>query len=35
MINILIMDDGTEKVSRIQSVLTGMCMVPSKKLHVL
>lgn len=34
MINILIMDDGTEKVSRIQSVLTGMCMVPSKNIEV-
>lgn len=34
MINILIMDDGTEKVNRIQSVLTGMCMVPSKNIEV-
>ena len=34
MINILIMDDGTEKVSRIKSVLTGMCMVPIENIDV-
>ena len=34
MINILIMDDGTEKVSRIQSVLTGMCMVPPETIDI-
>ena len=27
MIRILIMDDDTEKTTRIKSVLTGMCMV--------
>lgn len=34
MINILIMDDGAEKVSRIKSVLTGMCMVPDENVAV-
>ena len=34
MINILIMDDGAEKVSRIKSVLTGMCMVPIENVDV-
>lgn len=34
MINILIMDDGTEKVSRIQSVLIGMCMVPPENIDI-
>ncbi|MBQ2853274.1 MAG: hypothetical protein IJE76_07790 [Bacteroidales bacterium] len=34
MINILIMDDGTEKVSRIKSVLTGMCMVPAENIDI-
>ena len=34
MINILIMDDGTEKVNRIQSVLTGMCMVPPENIDI-
>lgn len=28
------MDDGTEKVNRIKSVLTGMCMVPSENIEV-
>ena len=34
MINILIMDDGAEKVSRIKSVLTGMCMLPDENVAV-
>ena len=34
MIRILIMDDDTNKVSRIKSVLTGMCMVDIKNIEV-